>query len=92
MTSLGLWPFIFCTASRSKNLPLYLDLDRVSSNAGGWVNTKGYVFYGKDLDRVNLSEELDDLFWYCAIIADDLNAENRDLNLERQILERPPTI
>lgn len=33
---------------------------------------KKAVFYGKPLDRVNLAEELGDLFWYMAIMADQL--------------------
>lgn len=33
---------------------------------------KKQIFYGKPLDRVNLAEELGDLFWYCAVIADEL--------------------
>jgi len=75
---------------------------------------KKHVFYGKDLDTVNLSEEMGDIFWYCAIIADELGvnfadvmntniaklkarygekftevrANTRDLETEREILER----
>jgi NTP pyrophosphatase (non-canonical NTP hydrolase) len=75
---------------------------------------KKHVFYGKELDRVNLQEELGDLFWYMAIACDELGAEfepimarnieklkarygekfseeraeNRDLDKEREILER----
>ncbi len=33
---------------------------------------KKHLFYGKPLDEINLSEEVGDLFWYCAIIADAL--------------------
>ena len=33
---------------------------------------KKHIFYGKELDTVNLGEEVGDLFWYCAIIADEL--------------------
>ncbi len=33
---------------------------------------KKHIFYGKDLDRVNLAEEIGDIFWYTAIIADEL--------------------
>jgi NTP pyrophosphatase (non-canonical NTP hydrolase) len=31
---------------------------------------KKTVFYGKPLDKVNLKEEIGDIFWYCAIVAD----------------------
>jgi len=33
---------------------------------------KKHVFYGADLDLVNLGEELGDLLWYAAVIADVL--------------------
>jgi len=33
---------------------------------------KKHLFYGKPLDKVNLAEEIGDLFWYCAILADTL--------------------
>jgi NTP pyrophosphatase (non-canonical NTP hydrolase) len=74
---------------------------------------KKHLYYGKTLDEVNLKEEMGDLFWYLAIMADALGVDfetvmktnidklkarygskftdekaiNRDLNLERQILE-----
>lgn len=33
---------------------------------------KKHLFYGRTLDKVNLEEELGDLFWYMAIMADTL--------------------
>ncbi|MAF89858.1 MAG: hypothetical protein CL674_01195 [Bdellovibrionaceae bacterium] len=36
---------------------------------------KKHVFYGKELDTVNLGEEMGDIFWYCAIIADELGLD-----------------
>lgn len=33
---------------------------------------KKHVFYGKELDHTNLKEELGDVFWYTAILADEL--------------------
>lgn len=33
---------------------------------------KKFKFYGKPIDRVNLIEELGDVMWYCAIMADSL--------------------
>ncbi len=33
---------------------------------------KKHVFYGAALDKINLAEEVGDLFWYCAIICDAL--------------------
>lgn len=34
---------------------------------------KKHLFYGKELDRVNLIEEAGDLLWYLAILFDELN-------------------
>ena len=36
---------------------------------------KKHIFYGKELDRVNLSEEMGDLFWYMAIACDELGED-----------------
>lgn len=33
---------------------------------------KKHIFYGKPLDKVNLAEEMGDVFWYLAILADEL--------------------
>jgi NTP pyrophosphatase (non-canonical NTP hydrolase) len=33
---------------------------------------KKHVFYGADPDKVNLKEELGDLFWYIAVLCDAL--------------------
>jgi NTP pyrophosphatase (non-canonical NTP hydrolase) len=47
---------------------------------------KKQIFYGKGLDRVNLAEEIGDLFWYCAIIADELGfnfEEVMEKNIEK---------
>jgi NTP pyrophosphatase (non-canonical NTP hydrolase) len=40
---------------------------------------KKHIFYGKPIDEVNLSEEVGDLFWYCAIIADALGEDFGDI-------------
>lgn len=87
----------------------------LSTEAGEFLDAlKKHIFYGKDLDRVNLKEEMGDLFWYLAIACDELDvdfeplmqrnieklkarygekfseakAEQRDLGLEREILEK----
>lgn len=36
---------------------------------------KKHIFYGKELDKVNLKEEIGDLFWYIAIALDELNSD-----------------
>ena len=87
----------------------------LSTESGEFLDAlKKHIFYGKDLDRVNLAEEMGDLFWYLAIVSDELGvdmsdvmerniaklkarygekfseekAENRDLDTEREILEK----
>jgi NTP pyrophosphatase (non-canonical NTP hydrolase) len=86
----------------------------LSTESGEFLDAlKKHIFYGKELDRVNLAEEIGDLFWYLAIASDELKidfesvmaknieklkarygekfsetkAENRNLNVERTILE-----
>ena len=36
---------------------------------------KKHVFYGKELDKVNLKEEMGDLLWYLAVMADSLGID-----------------
>jgi NTP pyrophosphatase (non-canonical NTP hydrolase) len=45
---------------------------------------KKHVFYGKKLDTQNLTEELGDLFWYIAIMANRLGVSFEDIQ-ERNI-------
>lgn len=48
----------------------------LSTEAGEFLDAlKKHIFYGKELDRINLAEEMGDLFWYCALIADELDVE-----------------
>ncbi len=48
----------------------------LATEAGEFLDAlKKHVFYGKDLDTVNLSEEMGDIFWYCALIADELKID-----------------
>ncbi len=52
----------------------------LSTEAGEFLDAlKKHIFYGKDLDTVNLSEEMGDIFWYCAIIADELGVNFADV-------------
>lgn len=59
----------------------------ISTEAGELLDAlKKHIFYGKDLDLVNLSEELGDLFWYMAIICDACGWEFCDImndNIEK---------
>lgn len=45
---------------------------------------KKSTYYGKDLDRVNLKEELGDLLWYIAIAMDELDTDF-DTEMKRNI-------
>ena len=48
----------------------------LATEAGEFLDAlKKHVFYGKELDTVNLSEEMGDIFWYCALIADELKID-----------------
>lgn len=40
---------------------------------------KKHIFYGKELDRVNIVEELGDAFWYMAILADELGVSFEEI-------------
>ncbi len=57
----------------------------LSTEAGEFLDAlKKHIFYGKDLDKVNLSEEIGDLFWYLAIASDELGI-NFESVMERNI-------
>ncbi len=57
----------------------------LSTESGEFLDAlKKHIFYGKELDRVNLAEELGDLFWYMAIVADELGIEFESV-MERNI-------
>lgn len=57
----------------------------LSTEAGEFLDAlKKHIFYGKELDRVNLKEEIGDLFWYLAIACDELDVEFETL-MERNI-------
>lgn len=45
---------------------------------------KAHVFYGKELDKTNLKEELGDILWYIAITADELDISFEEL-MEKNI-------
>jgi NTP pyrophosphatase (non-canonical NTP hydrolase) len=53
---------------------------------------KKHVFYGKPLDKVNLREELGDMFWYMAIACDALEVtfeELQDRNIAKLTARYP---
>jgi NTP pyrophosphatase (non-canonical NTP hydrolase) len=59
----------------------------LSTEAGEFLDAlKKHIFYGKELDRVNLAEEMGDVFWYCAIVASELGInfeEVMDKNIQK---------
>lgn len=86
----------------------------ISTEAGELEDAlKKYIFYGKELDTVNIIEEIGDLLYYCSMILNALDVDfetamtkviaklktrypkgftehdaiNRDLNIERNVLE-----
>lgn len=65
----------------------------VATEAGELVDAfKKHIFYGKPLDKVNVVEEVGDLFWYLAILADDLGftfEECMQANLKKLRLRYP---
>lgn len=57
----------------------------LATEAGEFLDAlKKHVFYGKEIDKVNLREEMGDIFWYCAIIADQLEVDFADV-MQRNI-------
>ena len=52
----------------------------LATEAGEFLDAlKKQIFYGKTLDKVNLAEELGDLFWYCAVISDELGVSFEEI-------------
>lgn len=99
--------------------PILLDLLHagfgLATEAGEFLDAlKRHIFYGKELDEVNLQEELGDVMWYIALICKrkgwsmekimeqniaklsarfphkftESDALNRELGVERQVLEQ----
>jgi len=52
----------------------------MATETGEFVDAlKKHVFYGREVDEVNLIEELGDLFWYLAVAADTLGVTFEDI-------------
>ncbi|MFN5538469.1 MAG: nucleoside triphosphate pyrophosphohydrolase family protein [Candidatus Melainabacteria bacterium] len=70
-----------------KNIRLLHALMGLTTEAGESLDAlKKHLFYGKPLDEVNLKEEMGDLFWYLAIMADTLGVsfeEIQERNIEK---------
>lgn len=59
----------------------------LATEAGEFLDAlKKHVFYGKDLDKVNLMEECGDLMWYMSVALDALGYDYKqvmDRNIEK---------
>ena len=52
----------------------------IATEAGELLDAmKKHIFYGKEVDTVNVVEEVGDLMWYIAIILDELGVEFEDV-------------
>lgn len=58
----------------------------MTTEVGEFVDQlKKHLFYGKELDFINLDEELGDLLWYIAVALDCLGLENFEATMKRNI-------
>ena len=45
----------------------------IASEAGELLDAiKAFIYYGKDLNELNIKEELGDLFWFIALVCDSI--------------------
>lgn len=52
----------------------------LATEAGEFIDMlKKHIFYGKELDKVNLIEELGDLYWYINVAQDVLGVTTEDV-------------
>lgn len=52
----------------------------LSTEAGEFMDMlKKHILYGRELDIVNLAEEIGDLFWYAALACDELGISFEDI-------------
>lgn len=69
-----------------ENIRLLHALLGLASEVGEFADQlKKHIFYGKPLDKVNLSEESGDLLWYLALASNVPGMESLDTNMERNI-------
>jgi NTP pyrophosphatase (non-canonical NTP hydrolase) len=67
------WPAIVERVQQLGTLRLLHAMMGVQTESGEFTDAlKRFIFYGKPIDKVNLGEELGDLFWYIAIACDEL--------------------
>jgi NTP pyrophosphatase (non-canonical NTP hydrolase) len=67
-------------ATDTKNQKLLHAVIGLSTESGELLDQmKKVVYYGKELDRVNIKEELGDLMWYMAILMRELDLDMDDV-------------
>jgi len=69
--------FARMTPRKCRLLHMSMGLDSESGEIADQV--KRHVIYGKDLDEVNLIEEMGDMFWYAALLCDMLNVSMEEI-------------
>lgn len=51
----------------------------VTESAEMMDNLKKHIYYGKEIDILNLKEEIGDVLWYIALLCNDLNVNMIDM-------------
>ena len=65
---------------KGKDLNLLHGAIGISTEAGEILDAfKRHIYYGKELDVVNVKEEIGDIMWYVAILCRELNLEMGDI-------------
>ncbi len=87
------WPKIKERTSNVFQLRTLHSAMGICTEAGELMDAlKKFIFYGKDLDVVNVKEELGDLNWYIALMCDNLNISLEDIwetNIEKLAARYP---
>jgi NTP pyrophosphatase (non-canonical NTP hydrolase) len=65
---------------KGKDLNLLHGAIGISTEAGEILDAfKRHIYYGKELDVVNIKEEIGDIMWYVAILCRELNLNIEDI-------------
>lgn len=87
------WPEIKERVSNIFQLRILHPILGINTESGELTDAlKKFIFYGKDLDVTNVKEEVGDLFWYIAILCDNLNISFEEIwetNIEKLAARYP---